>query len=337
MKWLIIFGVVSLLCLGFVVLVVGMLTVPVGATQTPIRITIAKGESLREIADMLQEKKLIRSASIFTMYAFLRGDASYILPGSYDIAGNSTLLEVLSKITKGPEVLRVTLREGMTIREMDVYLSEQGVITRGSLRSFKPDKYLEERLSEYGFSPHKSPSALEGFLFPDTYKFVRDEGVDGVVLKMVNNFEDKVGLVLKVFTKEERYKKMIIASLIEKEVANDYERRVVGGIIERRLKAGMPLQVDASILYGTCVEHEDCDRILHKKDFTSPSFFNTYINKGLPPGPIANFGIAALRAALSPEQTSYWYYLSTPDGKTFFSKTFKEHDDLRAKYLFFAD
>lgn len=323
--------------MGLAVLVLGMLTVPVGDTQTLVRITITKGESLREISDMLQEKKLIRSAPVFTAYAFLRGDSSRILPGKYEMAGNSTFLEILSKITKGPEALRVTLREGMTIREMDAYLSEQGVITRGSLLAFKPDKHLEERLLEYGFSPHQLPHALEGFLFPDTYKFVHEEGAQDVVLKMVNNFEDKVGLALKVFTKEERYKKMIIASLIEKEVANDYERRVVSGIMERRLKVGMPLQVDASILYGTCVEQGDCDRILHKRDFTSPALFNTYTNKGLPPGPIANFGMAALRAALSPEITPYWYYLSTPDGKTFFSKTFKEHDDLRAKYLFFAD
>jgi len=337
MKGVAVLGAIGLLCFGLAILMMGMLTVPIGEVQTPVRITITKGESLRRVAEMLYENKLIRSAPIFTMYAFLRGDASRILPGSYEITGNNTFFEILSKITKGPEAFRVTLREGMTIREVDAYLGEQGIIVPGSLFSYKPDKHLEERLLEYGFSSDKRFKHLEGFLFPDTYEFVREEGAESVVLKMVDNFEDKVGLALKVFTREERYKKMIIASLIEKEVANDYERRVVSGIIERRLKVDMPLQVDASILYGTCVEYGDCDRILHKKDFVLSSPFNTYTNRGLPPRPIANFGMAALRAALSPEKTSYWYYLSTSDGKTFFSKTFKEHDDLRAKYLFFAD
>ncbi|MBI5420746.1 MAG: endolytic transglycosylase MltG [Parcubacteria group bacterium] len=319
--------------LVFGVLAVAMLTIPVSDSKISIRINITKGESLREIAAMLQEKKLVRSSSVFVAYVFLRGDATHVLPGVYEIAANSTLLEVLSKITKGPVATNVTLREGMTLREMDALLTQQGIITSGSLFSFKPDNHLKEQLSEFGFSLQQSPYPLEGFLFPDTYRFVPEEGAESVVTKMVANFEDKVGLSLKIFTPDERHKKIIIASLIEKEVAGDYERGVVSGIIERRLKAGMPLQVDASVLYGVCVERQNCDRVLHRQDFSSPSPYNTYANKGLPPSPIANFGSAALRAALAPEPTPYWYYLSTPDGKTFFSKTFKEHDNLRAKYL----
>lgn len=306
---------------------------PPSSFSEAITVTVFKGDTLGKVADTLQKRGGIRSARVFVMYTTLLGRHKSIQPGIYEVAPGSTLGAILDTLTEGPEKKRITIREGVTVQEIDALLSSERIIEQGSLISFVPDGDVKEVLLSYGFLERKGKYLLEAFLFPDTYYFIQGSSVDGVVAQMVENFEKRVGKELTAFNSSEKYKRIIVASLIEREVANEYERGLVSDIIWKRLEADMPLQIDASIAYGVCVVYGECNRMLRKDDFLRDMGYNTYTRKGLPPGPIGSFSISALRAALSPTKSPYWYYLSTPDGRTFFSKTFEEHDELRGRYL----
>jgi len=220
-----------------------------------------------------------------------------------------------------------------------------------------------------------SVASLEGWLFPDTYQFKKGESVEVIINKMLNNFEQKIssldfsrsessekfpsviarsisdeaiseqsGESLLNYPKQANlHKLIIIASFLEKEVINHYDRQVVAGIIEKRLSAGMPLQIDATVLYAQTLKKHGTDTEFNTEtndhnpvnlnDLEIDSPYNTYKYKGLSPGPICNPGIDAIKATLNPIKTDYWYYLSTKEGTTIFSKTYEEHLANKAKYL----
>ena len=180
--------------------------------------------------------------------------------------------------------------------------------------------------------------SLEGYLFPDTYYFRKEEGGDGkegiknFVKLMLTNFDKKLTPALR--TEIERQKKSIFeivttSSLIEKEVRTFDDKKIVSGILRKRLKTGIPLQIDATIVFITGKKTTEIS--IEETKIDSP--YNTYKYKGLPLGPIANPGIESIIAALYPESSEYWYYLSAPDGKTIFSRTLEEHNIAKFKYL----
>ena len=173
-------------------------------------------------------------------------------------------------------------------------------------------------------------ASLEGYLFPDTYRFFKDAKLPDVVNKMIANLENKLTSDLKMAIKNSSfttYEVLTMASLIEKEVKSDSDREIVSGILWKRLKAKIPLQVDATLVYITGrKEISDAD-----KKINSP--YNTYYYRGLPKGPISNPGLSAIRAAVFPENSPYWYYLSAKDGQTIFSQTLEEHNRNKAIYL----
>ena len=173
---------------------------------------------------------------------------------------------------------------------------------------------------------------LEGFLFPDTYQFPLRVSGEEVVKKMRDNFDKKLTPDLK---KEiQRQGKTIseiitMASLIEKEVSKNEDKELVSGILWKRLKNNIPLQVDATITYITGKRTTK----ISKEETQIDSPYNTYKYLGFPPGPICNPGIDSIKAAIYPKNSEYWYYLSTPEGKTIFSKTLEEHNIAKEKYL----
>jgi len=160
---------------------------------------------------------------------------------------------------------------------------------------------------------------MEGYLFPDTYLFLPFAETEQIIGTMTDNFKKKAGDVGKDI--------VIMASLIEKEVPDIGDRKIVSGILWKRLKLGMALQVDAVFPYITGKQKVLSD------DLKIDSPYNTYLHKGLPPGPISNPGLDAVEAAKNPQETSYLYYLSGKDGKTHFAKTFAEHLKNKEKYL----
>lgn len=179
---------------------------------------------------------------------------------------------------------------------------------------------IQKRLNNNGI-PGKISEDLQGYLFPDTYRFYTGAAIDDVIAKMRNNFDQKVDKI--------NQEDLVLASVVEKEVSNPEDMKIVAGIFLKRLKAGMPLQSDATINFIT------------GKNLPQPSIedtkkispYNTYQNLGLPPAPICNPGIQAIQAVQNPIASQYWYFLTPPQGETVFSKTLEEHNRAKAKFL----
>jgi len=168
-------------------------------------------------------------------------------------------------------------------------------------------------------------------LLPDTYYFFRSTKVKEVAEKILDNFADKVLPV--IGSSNEIITTVTVASLLEKEVPDYKEQEIVVGILNKRLTVNMPLQIDAALMYAKCGSYKGCPS-LTKSDYNMDSPYNTYRYAGLPPQPIANPSLGAIKSATNPVLSEYWYYLSDPKtGKTIFSKTFQEHNDNRVIYL----
>ena len=174
--------------------------------------------------------------------------------------------------------------------------------------------------------------SLEGYLFPDTYEVKKGAGSEDIIKKILNNFDKKLNSDLRTEIKNQGksiFEIITIASLIEKEVRTFEDKKLVSGVLWKRLESNMPLQVDATIAYIT---EKKTTKVL-KTDTQIDSLYNAYKYSGLPLGPICNPGIESIKAAIYPENSEYWYYLSTPEGETIFSRTLEEHNIAKAKYL----
>lgn len=277
------------------------------------------GESFWRISSRLADERLIRSKLAFEILSLIKGSAVTLKPGLYKFSTEMSASEILDYLIKGSRrEVEVVIFEGDSVYEIDKVLSEKEIIPR-----FELIKYSSKNL-------------IEGQLFPDTYKFFTNSKIEEVVNKLLSNFEKKAAPLLK--QEPERFREnLILASLIEKEVPNFEEARIAAGILKKRLKVGMPLQVDATICYIKKILSPQLDKgcyPLDSLDFKIDSPYNTYLYRGLPPAPIANPGIRAIKAVLDAKDSPFWFYLSDPlTKKTIFSKTFEEHSRNRRIYL----
>ncbi|MDP3947487.1 MAG: endolytic transglycosylase MltG [bacterium] len=285
---------------------------PVGSGTAQESFIIEPGEGARVIAARLEAQGLIRSELSFMFFGVLSGAARELKPGAYSLSPSTSALAILKALRKGMErEATVTIPEGTSAREIDAILAAAGVTRKGEVAMLARDR------------------GLEGKLFPDTYRFFVPSEPEEVILRFTSGYDKKAVPILAI-EPARAYENLILASLIEKEVPDSRERQIVSGILRKRLAVGMALQVDASICYvkeGPC--HPVTDR-----DLTIDSPYNTYKYKGLPPGPISNPGEDALRAAIAPLVSPYWFYLSDPlTLRTVFARTLDEHRQNRVKYL----
>lgn len=237
-----------------------------------------------------------------------------VLIGTGAWLGYRALSPLISEWWSGD--VTVTIPEGLTAIEIDTLLAEKGITPAGSVIKIA------------------AREELEGYLFPDTYRFRPDSDPEAVVKRLTDNFEVKAAPLL-TSPDWEPAEILTIASLLEKEVPDPADRRIVAGIIEKRIKEGMPLQIDATICYlkELASSTAPCYPIT-RVDLTIASPYNTYLYRGLPPGPIGNPGVGALTASLEPQASQYWFYLSDPaTTRTIFSRTNEEHEANRARYL----
>lgn len=279
----------------------------------PAAFSVVRGDGLKKISQGLYDQALIKSAQMFRLHAFLSGSAHQLKPGVYEISAASSTREIVRQLVDGPaNEVAVRIAEGATVREIDAQLARVGVIQPGELLAFE---ITSSTISEYPFLA--KTSRLEGFLFPDTYRFYYDSQPERVVHAMLDNFGDKAAQMI-VDSRKGFREVLTIASMLEKEVPDHDERKTVAGIMYKRLSIDMPLQIDATLPYAEL----------------NGELYDTYKRYGLPPGPIGNPGLDAIVAALNPKASSYLYYLSDPEtGRTIFSKTFEEHKLNKAKYL----
>ncbi len=286
---------------------------------------VEKGESAKTIAENLKSAGLIDSPFIFRLYVFLALGQYALKTGEYELSPAMSIRDIADAVVIGGvnEVL-ITIPEGFTLQQIEDRFVAAKLAQKGEIVNFRFE------IAPPILNDKPKTASLEGYLFPDTYRFFKDASLSDVVSKMIVNLDNKITPDLKIAIVSfgrSVYEIITMASLIEKEVKSDSDREIVSGILWKRLKANVPLQVDATLVYITGrKEIYDAD-----KKINSP--YNTYYYRGLPKGPIANPGLSAIKASIFPKLSPYWYYLSAKDGTTIFSKTLEEHNRNKAIYL----
>ncbi len=287
---------------------------------------VSKGNSAKVIAQNLEKAGLIKSPFLFRLYVFLALSQYSLKPGEYELSSKMPIRDIGDTLVFGGtnEVI-ITIPEGFNLKQIEDRLVVSGLAKQNELMNYI---FLKDGPSILSDKPQTA--SLEGYLFPDTYRFFKDATLSDIVNKMIRNLDNKLTPDLKTAIKNSSYSTyeiLTLASLIEKEISKDSDRPMVAGILWKRLKAGVPLQVDATLVYITGRQE------ISEADKKINSSYNTYFYRGLPKGPIASPGLSAIRAAVFPEASPYWYYLSTKDGTTIFSKTLEEHNRNKAIYL----
>jgi UPF0755 protein len=292
-----------------------------GAVRPPSKfppgtlVTISPGMTLSEAATFLKEKQFVRSSFWFVVFVHLRGEGGRIIAGDYFFKTKKTSIAIARMLNGGESGLtpeRVTIPEGWTAEEISKTLAAR-------LPAFSEIEFA--RLSR----------GKEGYLFPDTYFFFPNEGAGEVLKKLEGNFVAKIKSVGEMLQASGKPPTDIItmASILEKEAATTEDRRMIAGILWKRLKIGMPLQVDAAFLYINGKNTYE----LTEEDLALDSPYNTYRYRGLPPTPIGNPGLDSVVAAAMPIESNYLYYLSDLEGKVHYSETFEEHKEKKALYI----
>lgn len=284
---------------------------------------VKKGSGLREIAAQLEERGLIRGNNLFMLWAYARGGARDIKAGEYSLDQSMAPVKILHMLTSGVvKTYSFTIPEGLSAEEIADLLQKRNLVNKRDFIYLIRDKAL---VASY----HVDGKSLEGYLFPDTYVISRDIGARGLIDLMVNRFWEVFNSLVGGQEPTMPVKDIVIlASIVEKETGQVKERPVIASVFLNRLKKRMRLESDPTVIYGL----EGFDGDLKRKDLRAPSPYNTYLHRGLPPGPIANPGREALKAVINPVETDYLYFVSKNDGSHHFSSTLHEHNRAVYKY-----
>jgi UPF0755 protein len=275
--------------------------------------TITKGESLSEIADLLYKKNIIRSPFLFKNFIIYKGGERGAIAGDYYINQPESVFSLATRVTSGNfgiVLTKITIPEGWDVPDIVTLLSK-------NFDGFDSNTFAK--------------IAPEGYLFPDTYFLKPNVTPQDVIKLMQDNFNKKIETLRADIRKfnQPLNKIIIVASIVEKEARTEETRRIIAGILWRRLSLGMPLQVDSSFSYVNGKSTFD----LTLDDLKIDSPYNTYRYKGLPPTPISNPGIDSILAAIHPIKTDYLYFLSDKSGTMHYAKTFEDHKKNRDLYL----
>ncbi|MBX4190089.1 endolytic transglycosylase MltG [Candidatus Parcubacteria bacterium] len=315
----------AIAALSMMVFFLTAITTPTKNALQEREITVDNGQGAYSIADELKEQGLIRSSNLFVLYVHLRGWDSQLQAGDYSFPAGSALATIASMIAHGEAVsddIKVIIKEGFNIWEVDQALADVGLIQAGTFA--------------------RTYHSQDGYLFPDTYRFRLGSTLAEIAQKMQTNFKSKTKNVLGHLTPAEQKRIIIVAAILEKEAKKESDMRLVSGVIKNRMDRKMPLEIDATVTYGTCLRislarnfSRNCDvtQIGVANELKIDSAYNTYARQGLPVGPISNPGLVAINAVTHPTG-DYIYYLSTRDGsQIIFSRTSAEHSANRKKYL----
>jgi UPF0755 protein len=295
-----------------------------GRGNTTRAVTIPAGATLSSAADSLHTVGLIRSTRMFRLYATFTGRERAIKAGRYRFScDRATWSGLLDRLAAGPDERRLTLPEGLRLTEIVPLIAKTIGAPEDSVWAAVRDTALRRELDV------PTPD-LEGYLFPDTYNLAYGTPPLEVVHTMVRRFQQvwqpEWNERLQALAMN-RHDIVALASIVEKEARLDEERPVISAVYHNRLRDGMPLQADPTVQYA---RGEHTNRVLYR-DLEIESPYNTYRNRGLPPGPIASPGEASLHAALHPADVPYKFFVAHPDGHHEFRVTFREHTEARAE------
>jgi len=327
----IIIPILILLLLGgfFLVYIWQSIYLPKSFSPEEVIFSVKNGEGSKEISVNLERAGLIKWGPALRLYVQFKEVAGKLQAGSYRLSPSMTIPEIVNKFVNGDVANeKITFPEGFNLKKIKKSFEDSEFLKTVDLGEFKIIDFKEE----FDFlSDTPNEASLEGFLFPDTYFFEPPMQEEEVARIFLNNFGEKISPYQDEISAKELtlFDIVTMASLIEKEVQTKEDKELVSGIFWKRIELGKPLESCATIAYIKGV-----DQWLYSFDDTRiESPYNTYLHAGLPPGPICNPGLESILAALYPKDSDYWYYLSTPEGETIFSKTFEEHSLAKEKYL----
>ncbi len=285
--------------------------------KTPVTFVVTSGEGAKEIAADLARKKLINSSTSFFLLIKLLGIEKSLQAGDFRLNRSMDARTIAMELTHGILDVWVTVPEGWRNEEIAAQLTKDVDIPETQFLQF----------------------AREGYMFPDTYLVPRDATPSAVAAMFLDNFNRKVTPQMREDAKKTGLsfaETITLASIVEREGITDADRPVIAGVLFNRLKIGMPLQVDATLQYALGYQAQEKTwwrKELSDEDKKIASPYNTYARPGLPPGPIANPGLASIKAAIYPTETEYLYYLHDKTGAARFAKTIEEHNANIQKYL----
>lgn len=285
---------------------------------------VKQGMTAGQVADELEDKKIIQSAQAFKQLSKLNNADSKLMAGQYLVSPTMSARDVLDILLKGPEpeITKVTIPEGYTVAQVLATLEKNGLGTKKEL-----SKAMESfTAKDYSFLQDipTGEKRLEGFIFPDTYFFDKESQPKEVIDRFLERFDQELDQKTRAKLKELNlsvYDWVTMASIVEREAVKAEERPLIAGVFYNRLRIGMSLQSCATVQYIL----GEIKPVLSIEDTQIDSPYNTYINPGLPPGPISNPGHASLEAALYPDDTDYLYFVAKSDGSHAFAVTYNQH------------
>ncbi len=283
---------------------------------TPVDFSIDSGEGIRSITNRLFSDGLIRSPTGFFILVKVMGKEKNLQAGDFRLTKAMTGTQIIERLMHGTQDVWITVPEGWRVEEIATEVAKSLNIPESEFLSV----------------------AREGYMFPDTYRIPSDATAGAILETFDNNFKVKVLQVIPDFSngKSDLANAIILASLVEREGKNDTDRPIIAGILKNRLEIGMPLQVDATLQYALGYQSKEktwWKKELNDEDKKIDSAFNTYLHPGLPPSPISNPGLSAIRAAVYPKKTEYLYYLHDANGVAHYGKTLEEHTRNIQKYI----
>ncbi|HHW28276.1 MAG TPA: endolytic transglycosylase MltG [Syntrophomonadaceae bacterium] len=294
-----------------------------------VTVEISPGSNIKDIGETLARNNLIKSSKYFAYYGLLTGQDKKMQAGIYQISNSWSMKEIIDCISSGKiATITVTIPEGYTVKQIGDLLTKKGIVT--------PDQFQEALMADYEYPflenvTGTGPQRMEGFLFPSTYQLRPSMTEEEIIKMMLDKFQsvftaelqqraDEMGLTVREV--------VILASLVEREAKLEEERPKIAAVFLNRLDKGMRLESCATVQYILGKQKEK----LTNKDLQNPSPYNTYLHTGLPPGPIANPGLASIKAVLYPADVDYLFFVARGDGSHYFSKTFQEHQKASRRY-----
>lgn len=300
---------------------------PVSKGNVNVMVNIPTGTSFRESAEILNKAGLIKNRFFFYSLAMIKGARRNIRAGEYEFNTSYTPWTIIDKLVRGEiKIYKVTICEDLSLREIADILDRDKLIDKEVFFELSRDKEFLESLNI-------KADSIEGYLFPETYYLNRSMNTRRIMKKMVDTFWQKVppGMIQKadeIGLSENQF--ITLASMIGKESGDNFEKPFIAAVFYNRLKKGMRLQSDPTAVY----DMDNFDGKVYRSHLRRDSPYNTYIIKGLPPGPIANPGLTSLKATLNPAPVDYLYFVSKRDGTHYFSSSLSEHNKAISRYIY---
>ncbi|MFE0503437.1 endolytic transglycosylase MltG [Peribacillus butanolivorans] len=338
----------SLILLIGIVGLVGFLYInsamkPVDPEDNTIKkVKIPIGSSVNGISTLLEEQGIIKDARVFKYYIKFRNESGF-QAGEYKLSPSMPIQDIVTSIKTGKlmkeATMKITIPEGKQLIQIaDIIAVKTDQDPKEIFKKLNSEKFvnsMQERFPELLTSEIENKNVLyplEGYLFPATYDFYEEKpSLEAVVIEMLKKTEETLQAYETQMNKKDYsvHQMLTFASLVEEEATAQVDRGKIASVFYNRIEKDMPLQTDPTVLYA---KGSHKSKVLYK-DLEVKSPYNTYKNKGLPPGPIANAGTTSIDAVLKPEKTDFLYFLATPEGEVLYSKTLEDHNNKKAEHI----